>query len=46
MARVRAHCRQEASANGALGARLIFAEKLFPVFGEADQYHDDRPKHP
>ena len=32
-------------ANGAVSARLVFAEKLFPVFDEADQHHDDRPNH-
>ncbi len=26
--------------------KLVFAEKLFPVFDEADQHHDDRPNHP
>ena len=43
---MRARCKAGASANGALGARLVFAEKLFSVFGEADQNHDDRPHHP
>ena len=35
----------DACANGTLNAGLVFAEKLFPVFDEADQHHDDRPDH-
>ena len=35
----------DACANGTLNAGLVFAEKLFAVFDEADQHHDDRPDH-